>query len=96
MAKIPSSIRIKRNIKYDIVYQDLIKDDPTCLGLCDPNTRMIHLKNGQSEKETFKTFTHELIHIGEFEYNIKISHKDVYKLENFIFNILKLNEFFSK
>lgn len=92
MAKIPSSIRIKRNIKYDIVYQDLIKDDPTCLGLCDPNTRMIHLKTNQSDKDFIKTTIHELFHCFEFDYKIKIPHKEIGKLENAVYQFLVLNK----
>ena len=93
MAKIPSSIRIKRNIKYDIVYQDLIGGDPNCLGMCDPNTKHIYIKNGLSKREELKTYIHECAHSLFDENNIKISHRDVYKIEEALYRLLTLNKF---
>lgn len=90
--KIPHRVRIKARVAYDVVYADVIQDDPDCLGLCDFENRQIIIKNGQSEKETLKTFAHELFHSWEHEFKITIKHKDIYLLEDAVFNFLTLNK----
>lgn len=65
--------------------------DPAQVGECDPETREIRIKCGQPRVETFKTYLHELIHAVEMELDIPITHKDVYKLENFLFDFLVKN-----
>ena len=91
--KIPHQIRIKKNSKpYEVVWQDVVQGDPECLGLCDPNTRIITLKNGMGKDEILETFVHECLHLIELEYpKIKIAHSLIYKLEKPIVNLLKLN-----
>lgn len=93
MDKIPSKIRIKRGVSYDIVYQDIIKSDPDCLGMCDPNTRHIYIKKNISNTDLKKTIIHELFHCWESEYDIKISHDSIYKLEEAVLKFLILNKF---
>lgn len=89
---IPSSVRIKAKIRYEIVYQDEIKSDPTCLGMCCDKKRTIYLKIKQSETSMKKSFIHELLHAMEFEYKIKIPHESIYGLEIAIYNFLILNK----
>lgn len=92
MEELPSRIRIKRNISYEIVYQDVIKGDEDCLGMCDPNTRHIYIKTGISKTDLKKTIIHELFHCWESEYEIKISHESIYKLEDAVLKFLTLNK----
>jgi hypothetical protein len=91
--KIPSRVRIKSKVFYNIVWQETIADDAECLGLCDPGTRTIFLKLNQAESEVIKTFIHEMIHALEAEYQTPIPHRIVYTLEEGIFRVLKLNGF---
>jgi hypothetical protein len=51
------------------------------LGLCDPSTKEIFVKMGQKRRQIFETFCHELFHVIEDEYNIKIGHKLINKME---------------
>lgn len=90
--KIPPSIRIKARVTYEVVYSDLIKDDPNCVGYCDPDTHQIILRNGLSETELAKCFIHEVLHALEFEYGLPLPHRLVYKLEAAIFKFLVLND----
>lgn len=90
---IPSSIRITKRIKYEVVYQDEIKEDPECLGYSDPVTRLIHLKKDQTKQEEIETFFHELTHAICKEYSININHKEIYKIEKAIYKFLTLNKF---
>lgn len=76
-----------------MVYQDVIKNDPNCLGMCDPNTKIIYIKNGQSKSAEIKCFLHEWLHSAEAEFEIKIPHDSVYKLEDAIYKFLTLNKF---
>lgn len=89
--KIPSKVRIKRGIYYKVVWQEIIKDDASCMGLCDPNERIIYLKLGMSNTDILKSFTHELLHCIEFEWDQPIPHKITETFEEGIFKILKLN-----
>lgn len=89
---LPNQIRIKSKISYEIVYQDEIKNDPDCVGLCDPNNRHIYIKNGLSKTELRKTLLHELCHAWCFEYHINIPHESIYKLEEAILKTLTLNK----
>jgi hypothetical protein len=89
--KIPPKIRIKRGIYYKVVWQEVILDDHSCMGLADPKDRIIYLKLGMSNTDTIKTLIHELIHCCEFEWDQPIPHKITETLEEGIFKILKLN-----
>lgn len=61
------------------------------MGIHDPNRCEILLKKGMSTDDTLKTLFHELVHALQFEYKIKISHEDVYKFEEAIFDFLWAN-----
>lgn len=90
--KIPSRIKIKRGVVYEVAYQDEIQGDPDCLGFADGHAKMIILKNGLSEDELLETIVHEILHAFTFEYpRLKISHPLIYKLEKPIVNLIKLN-----
>lgn len=56
------------------------REDRETLGLCDPNIKTIFIRQRQTVKDRKNVIFHELIHAAEFEFNIKISHPDVYKL----------------
>lgn len=62
------------------------------VGLCDPSDKTISIKRGQDKIEILKTAIHEKIHAFEEEYNFKLSHKHVYKLEEAIVDFI-LNNF---
>jgi hypothetical protein len=93
--KIPTKICIKKGIEYEVVYVDEIESNPNLMGLCrdkkETRQRQIVLKRGMSKKDTWQTYIHELLHVIEFEFKIKISHKLIDQLEAPIFQILKLN-----
>lgn len=64
------------------------KDLDGAIGICDPARQFIKIRKGMSPRETLATFIHEMAHALEFEYNIPIKHKAVYKLEKAVFNLL--------
>jgi hypothetical protein len=88
--KLPSKVRIKARVSYEILWIDQF-DDPDCMGLCRFDTKQITLKKDMSLQETLETFIHELFHAIEFEYGIKIPHKSIYSMEGAVLKILKLN-----
>lgn len=61
------------------------------VGLHDPARIEILIKAGLSHDDTLKTLLHELVHAVEYEYEIKISHRGVYKFEEAIFDFLVAN-----
>jgi hypothetical protein len=89
--KVPSKVKIKRGVYYSVVWQEVIRDDVSCLGLCDPNERIIYLKLKMSNTDIAKTMIHEICHALTFECNFDLPHKTVYALEESIFKLLKLN-----
>lgn len=60
-------------------------------GLCDPSTKTIWLKQGQTHTELMSTYIHEVLHAFEDEYNHPIPHKTIYALEQAIMNFLFAN-----
>lgn len=61
------------------------------VGLCEPNEKIIYIKTKQSKKEILSTLIHELLHAMEFEHEIPIKHKMVYRLERAILDMLLKN-----
>lgn len=90
--KIPHRIRIKRNVFYEIVFAEVVKNDYSCMGYCDGDNKQIILKIEQSKESMIKTLIHELIHAIEFTYKTPIPHKITEMLENGIYAFLKLNK----
>ncbi len=90
--KIPPKIRISGRVSYQVVFQDEIRGNPNLMGLAEPNERMIYIKIGMSERDTFKTLLHEVIHAIEFESETPIPERITETLEEGIFKVLKLNK----
>jgi len=90
--RVPHKIRITSKISYEILYADVIKDDPTCHGHCCPEKKQIILKNGLSDSNIAKALIHEIIHCAEFETKTPIPHKITYALEEGFYKMLKLNK----
>ena len=61
------------------------------VGLCDPNRKEILLKIGQTEDEILKSLLHELSHCFEEEYDIVLSHRAGYQLEEAVFDFICSN-----
>lgn len=91
MKKIPSTIRVKRGVTYEVVFTDIIVENEKTLAECRKDFKQIVIKNGQTELENWACFIHEFLHMLEFEFNIPLAHKLVYKLEKFILKVLVLN-----
>ena len=89
--KIPPYIKIKNKVVYEVVWLDGFKDSEV-LGECRFDSKQIALKTGISERETYKTFIHEVLHAVEFERGVKLPHKAVYQLEDALFYILFHND----
>lgn len=90
--KIPKSFKLgKRNFK--IIWVKGFEDKKQ-VGESDWNNRVIYLKKNQTNKEKVLTYLHEVTHIYSDEFDIKISEKQVQKIEkNLHFLLLKGNIF---
>lgn len=91
MRKLPSRVKIKNKVEYEVVLVDEFKDKLT-LGECRFHARQIAIKKDQSDKELFKCLFHELLHSVCEERGIKISHKAIYQLEDAIYYLLFHNK----
>lgn len=91
-ALIPSSVRITRDISYEILFVDEFVD-PRCLGECRPVEKQIVIKNGQSDTEMYKSYIHELFHAFSFEYEgMNLTEKQVRLLEEAFYRYERLNK----
>lgn len=78
----PKELLIGDNI-WKIKFVSLKKHDTKksiCLGLCDPEKKEILIRTGQDYVTTLNTIFHEVLHSLEYEYDIELNHKHVYKL----------------
>jgi hypothetical protein len=79
---IPVSFYLKRRKwTVELVSEDMIIDGVNCRGHCDPDMRLIEIRDNLSSKVMVETFVHEFLHAVEHEYNLKIAHKLIYVLE---------------
>lgn len=69
---------------YKILFTKKIKH----CGDTDGAAKVIRIRLGMSPRETMATLIHELIHALDFEYNFKIKHKTVYKMERAMISFL--------
>lgn len=76
----PKTIQVNGET-YTIKWVTRFKNDPKQLGECCSTTKVIRIKKGQTPEERLKTYIHEIIHVFEFEHDLKIAHKLVYSLE---------------
>lgn len=84
-------IKFKRMI-YDRCSSHEKNKEMNILGICDPETKEILIKQGQGKYQTYSCLFHELVHAIEFSYDFKILHKHVYNIEDVIMEVVKLFE----
>lgn len=86
----PKTIIIKGK-EWKIEFVKKIGKVASDVGECDASVKVIRIKIGQSKKETFLTFIHELLHAIEDAYRFDLKHKHVYLLERAIGDVLLKN-----
>ena len=89
----PKSIKITSEVEYQIKFVKRIEgaEDEEVFGEINLDDKVILIKRKQAPEEMFKTFIHEVFHAFEEEYNIKMSHTAIRKLESAVFNLLFMN-----
>jgi len=92
---IPSKVYITPKIFYSVLWVSEFKDE-TQVGECRANEKQIILKMNEDSKDTVSTFIHEVVHAQNFEYNIKLTERQVIALEHAELNRRILNgDFFT-
>lgn len=87
--KLPLPKSYPKEIQFsDTAYKIVFKKNFYCFGETDPVKKTITIKSDLSPRNTLTTLIHELLHVIEFEYPVKLKHKTVYKLERAIVEIL--------
>lgn len=76
---------------YELKFVQRLPDND--LGLCDPSRNSCYIKLGQTKKETFKTFIHEMIHAIEDVYDFDLPHDFVEVLEVGVSDFIIDNKF---
>jgi len=87
VSRIPHVIQVKKT-KCEVCWIDDFKDGNT-LGETRFNPTQIILKAGQTPKEAFSTYAHEVLHFLSDEYDAKLTEKQVLALEKALIWILK-------
>lgn len=82
-------IRTKWNRYWELVEIGDFQDKKT-LGECRPTERQIVLKKDDPKK--VYTLIHELIHALDIDFDLKLSHAQVYGLEKALEKLYKLNK----
>lgn len=77
--KVPLQVTIK-NVVYDVLWIEQFPEN-AFYGQCDGQKKQIIIQKGLSEKQTQKTFLHEVLHAIEMEHKIKIPHRLINQLE---------------
>lgn len=95
---IPVQIRITPKVVYEVVWVQEFPNDKEQMGETrrDDNLKQIVISESQPKSEVFKTFLHEVLHAIDLEHKIELTEKQVIKLENGIFKVLKLNNILVK
>lgn len=90
--KLPKRVKIKRRW-WTIIATDeyIIYQGRRCRGLCNGDTREIHIYTGQREKMIFSTLLHELLHAIEFTYGVQMPHRLIFELEGPLADMLMKN-----
>lgn len=86
--KYPKKLHIGEN-EWALVIKEKLEDD--ALGLCEYSTRTIYIRSKLNRVIFLSTLVHEVLHVFEDEYDIKLSHKVVYQLERAIMEFLIAN-----
>ncbi len=87
----PSEVHVGHET-YKIRFVKRIPKQPlSVVGLADSEAKTIWIKANQSKQQLFRTYVHEICHALEFEYEIKIEHKEIYKFEEAIVQFLLSN-----
>lgn len=90
--RIPARIQIAKRT-YEIVWVDGFKD-PSVLGETRFEPYQIALKTNENDKETVKTYLHEVAHAVSEEEQIGLTESQVQKLEKSLTYLLKPNNTF--
>lgn len=88
-SKIPQTVQVSRKGKYEVLWTDLIKEDPNTMGETRFQPKQIVIKTAQSHKESVSTYLHELIHAVSEEYEVGLTEAQVRKLEKAVYYMLK-------
>ena len=89
--KIPPRVRVTAKRDYEVLFVDDFKDGKT-LGECRYDPPQIVIKTGQSDRETIKTFIHEMVHAIDAETGVGLTETQVRKLEEGIYRAMRLNK----
>lgn len=90
--KIPHFVQIGKT-RYEIVWIESFKD-PNVVGETRFAEKQIALKTGQSDKDTVKTYLHEVTHAVSHEESVNLTENQVIRIEKSLIYLLKPNNVF--
>ncbi len=90
---VPSRIQVSNKIFFEVCWTDGFKDEKT-VGETRFEPNQIVLKTNESEKETIKTYIHEILHAFSDVYEIGLTEKQVQRLEKGLTYALKPGNLF--
>ena len=87
--QLPSQEDYPKSITYDSeTYHIVFKKHMKAFATTNSNSRIIKIRDGLPPRLLLATLIHEILHVIEFEYPLKLKHKTVFKLEEAITEII--------
>jgi|SRR5271165_1941102 len=90
--KIPKTVKINKT-KFKVQWCEKFPDKHQ-VGESDWNNKLMTLKRGETKKDTVHTYIHECLHLFSDEFGIKLTEKQVQKLEKGLTSWLKKDNIF--
>lgn len=92
---IPDQVQVGRKSYYKILNVEKCPSGYFTAGECDPNTKTIYIRIGQSPRQKVFTYLHEVTHAYSFENNLELTEAQVTVIETKILRyILKPGNLF--
>lgn len=84
--RFPTKIRVTSRKTYEVHWTKGF-EDPKKVGECHPVTRVITLRLGEPESETWWTLFHEILHAINFERRVGMTERQVTEVERSLMKI---------
>jgi Zn-dependent peptidase ImmA (M78 family) len=89
----PSHFNVKDEVYEIRMVSRIPGENKTVEGMCDDGAKIIWIRKNQSPRGLLRTLVHELFHALDGEYNLRLRHEQVWKLETAVEAFLTDNFF---
>jgi hypothetical protein len=92
---IPDKVQVGRQSYYTVLHVEKCPSGDYTAGECDPNSKTIFIRTGQSPRQKTLTYLHELCHAFSFEAELELTEAQVSDIETkILYYVLKKDNVF--